>query len=262
MSLDIGSILQDWLYEPGQITVRKIRGDDGGEKIQLRLDLGVLQMETTGRPDGKRPHGRESLLVYYEQKLQDHKDTHGGDEAFKLDESACEQLRTEAVMYYHRYLAQFVLEDYVAVERDTSRNLRLLDFFNAYAAEESDRRAMEAYRPYMIMMNTRARGMLALHDNRARAALAIVKLGIDRIEDFYKQFGQEELISKAGETSVLSAFVKEIESRIPVDPLTKLKKDLAKAVREERYEDAAHLRDKLRDFSEDASAEAPDQDKQ
>ncbi|MHC4983940.1 MAG: UvrB/UvrC motif-containing protein, partial [Planctomycetota bacterium] len=177
MGLDIGKTLQDWPYEPGQITVRKIRGDDGREKIQLRLDLGLLQMETTGRPDGKRPHGRESLLSYYEQRLQDHKDSQGGDEGYSLDESDCEKLRGEAVMYYHRYLAEFVLEDFAGVERDTARNLMLLDFFNSYAAEESDRRAMEQYRPYIVMMNTRARGQLSLGDGRPRAALAIVKLG-------------------------------------------------------------------------------------
>jgi hypothetical protein len=253
MSLDIGQTLRDWPYEPGQITVRKISGNDGREKIQLRLDLGLLQMETTGRPDGARPHGRESLLSYYEQKLQDHKDAHGTDEGFKLDESACETLRAEGVMYYHRYLAEFVLEDFAAVESDTSRNLRLLDFFNAYATEESDQRAMEQYRSYIVMMNSRARAQLALRDNRPRAALAIVNLGIERIREFYKQYGQDELTSRTGEVAVLRAFAKEIEGRIPVDPLRKLKKDLAKALHDERYEDAAQIRDQLHQFGQDDS---------
>ena len=44
MSFDISDILADWPYEPGQISARKITGDDGKEKIQLRLDLGLLQM--------------------------------------------------------------------------------------------------------------------------------------------------------------------------------------------------------------------------
>ena len=165
-------------------------------------------------------------------------------------------------MYYHRYLAQFVLEDFAAVERDTGRNLRLLDFFGAYAAEESDRRAMERYRPYMIMMHTRARGQLAIRDNRPRAALAIVNLGIERIQEFYQQFGQEELPPSSGETAVLQAFAKEIEGRIPVDPLEKLKKALDTAIHEERYEDAAQLRDQLSRFGEEAPGEAPRQDGQ
>ncbi len=245
MSVDISKILKDWPYEPGQITVRKVRGADGLEKIQLRLDLGLLQMNTTGRPDGDRPHGCKSLLDYYEQQLQVYKSAHGSEEGFELDENACERLRGEAVMYYHRYLAEFVLEDFASVERDTERNLRLLDFLSAHAAEESDRCALDQYRPYMIMMNTRARGKLAIRDKRLQAALTIVKLGIERIREFYKRFGREEIIAKSGEIAVLKAFVGEIEGHIPLDPLEKLKKDLEKAIGEERYEDAADLRDRM-----------------
>src|SRR3989475_10739665 len=51
MSLDLNSILKDWPHENGTIKVRKITGLDGREKLQLRVDLGVLQMEVTGRPD-------------------------------------------------------------------------------------------------------------------------------------------------------------------------------------------------------------------
>jgi hypothetical protein len=62
MSLDLNTILKDWPYESGTVKVRKITGLDGREKLQLRVDLGVLQMEITGRPDGRRPHNCESLL--------------------------------------------------------------------------------------------------------------------------------------------------------------------------------------------------------
>jgi hypothetical protein len=51
-SKDLRLITTDWPYEPGQINVRKIRGVDNRIKIQMRLDLGLLQMEMTGRPDG------------------------------------------------------------------------------------------------------------------------------------------------------------------------------------------------------------------
>ena len=47
---DLEHILRAWPYEPGHITVRRILGDDDRVKIQMRLDLGVLQMEVTGRP--------------------------------------------------------------------------------------------------------------------------------------------------------------------------------------------------------------------
>ena len=74
MSFDISHILSDWPFKPGEVTARRIVGADGQEKIQVRLDLGLLQMEASGRPDGQRPHGHESLLAYYEYLLQKHLD--------------------------------------------------------------------------------------------------------------------------------------------------------------------------------------------
>ena len=79
MKPDIGSILEQWPYEPGQITVRKIHGTDGKEKLQLRLDLGLLQMELSGRPDGREPYGFSSVLDYVEGQLAGYSRRHGGD---------------------------------------------------------------------------------------------------------------------------------------------------------------------------------------
>ena len=124
---DIRPILQGWPYRPGEITVRKIRGDDGREKIQMRVDLGLLQMEATGRPDGQRPHRCESLLHHHLKRLRDYESRNGTRLGFELTPDECSALRDEALMYYQRYLSFFVLEEYEHVERDTARNLRVLD---------------------------------------------------------------------------------------------------------------------------------------
>ena len=68
MSLDLNTLLNDWPHEIGSIKVRKIAGLDGREKLQLRIDLGVIQMEMQGRPDGLRPHNCESLVVYKQNR--------------------------------------------------------------------------------------------------------------------------------------------------------------------------------------------------
>ncbi len=246
MSLDISEILENWPYEPGQVTARRIRGDDGLDKIQLRLELGLYQMEITGRPDGEEPHGFESLLSYHEHLLEKHQQDNGEAEGFELDEQACEMLRAEGVMYYHRYLAEFILEDFDAVDRDTTRNVRLMDFCSKYAKEESDRFQLEQYRPYVIMMNTRARSLIAFRQNRPKAALAAVRKGMEDIKAFHRRFGQDKAITESGELAILRAMAKEIEGRLPVDPIRKLRRDLSKAVQDERYEEAAIIRDKLR----------------
>lgn len=245
MNADIGDILKGWAYEPGKVTVREVRGDDGREKIQLRLDLGLLQMETSGRPDGQRPHGHESLLSYYQHELQLHRERRGDDKGFELDEKACELLRAEGVMYYHRYLAEFVLERYEAVRQDTMRNLRMMDLCNAYAAEPSDRYTQEQYRPYVLMMHTRASVQASLRDSRPKRALAAARAGLEKIEDFYTRFGQKEHAANSPELAILRALVRDIAGSIPADPTTELRKKLQIALSAERYEEAAALRDQI-----------------
>jgi len=188
-------------------------------------------------------------LDYYEHLLRCHEAEQGGAGGFQLDEQACELLRAEAVMYYHRYLACFVLEDYDAVERDTMHNLRLMDFCGRYAAEESDRLILEQYRPYVLMMCARARVRRALKGNRPRAARKAVRQAIAEVEGVYRRFGQEELMSTSGELTVLRALEREITARIPLSPIQKLHKQLAQAVADERYEDAAEIRDRLEQLS-------------
>jgi hypothetical protein len=249
VSLDIGDILRDWPYEPNKISARRIRGADGRQKIQLRLDLGVLQMETSGRPDGRRPHDCESLLDYHQRRLRRHRRKHGADTGFRLGHSACEQLRGEARMYYHRYLAAFVLEDFEAVVRDTRRNLQVMDLCRRYAESEGDRDVLEQYRPYVIMMYTRARALAAHRQDRPRAALAAVKQGLRRLERLGVGEEQEEARPE-GEIAILRTMARELAARIPRDPVAGLREALSRAVSEERYEDAAILRDQLRGMTD------------
>src|SRR5580692_9011981 len=92
---DITGVLRGWDYEPGTINVRKVAGLDGLPKLQMRLDLGLLQMEITGRPDGARPHGFESLLDYFEDQIAEHKRAHGTEDGFHLSSAQCQSLREE-----------------------------------------------------------------------------------------------------------------------------------------------------------------------
>ena len=133
MSLDLNTLLKDWPHESGAIKVRKIIGLDGREKLQLRIDLGVLQMEATGRPDGTRPHGCESLLSYHQQRAT--RATQRG-ETYELSAEECTELQQEGIQYYHRYLSLFQINEFAGVVRDTQRNLDLFDFVTAHSGRE------------------------------------------------------------------------------------------------------------------------------
>src|SRR5215467_8242914 len=154
MSLDLNTITDDWPYESGSIKVRKITGLDGREKLQLRVDLGVLQMEMTGRPDGRRPHNCESLLEYH-QKRAGRAEQKG--EGYELTPEQCAELQQEGIQYYHRYLSLFQINDFEGVVRDTQRNLDLFTFVNQHTDREDFSWSLQQFRPYVLMMNTRAK---------------------------------------------------------------------------------------------------------
>ena len=75
----------------------------------------------------------------------------------------------------------------------------------------------------------------------------VEKAIIDRV--LSRDFRAGERLPNSAELAVLRALAKEAESRIPVDPVLKIRQALDKAIREERYEEAASLRDQLRKAS-------------
>lgn len=243
---DIVPLLKGWDYEPGTINVRKISGSDGRPKLQMRLDLGLLQMEVSGRPDAHRPHGHESLLEYYESQLQDHRTENGSELGFHLTSSDCQLLREEAHMYYQRYLSLFVLEDFKGVVRDTARNLRVLDLCGKFANSERDRLVLEQYRPYTTMMNVRSRAQMFVKDKKHELALESVREGLKEIREFFDRFGQDEAFEHSNEVRVLKKLAREIRRKLPVDPMQKLRTQLDRAVKKENYEEAAKLRDEIK----------------
>ena len=245
---DISHVLKGWDYESGTINVRKVSGVDGIPKLQMRLDLGLLQMELSGRPDGARPHGCESLLDYFEGLRREHEKRNGTDLGFHLSDEQCQSIREEAVMYYHRYLSLFVLGEFAGVVRDTARNLRVLDFCGSYAINEQDRLILEQYRPYIIMMNTRAAASIQFKDKEYNEALSTINAGLKGIRRFFARFEQSDAYAECNEVKVLRKFAKDIRRKLPVDPMRKLQGKLERAIKEERYEDAATFRDQINEL--------------
>ena len=56
MRRDLDDVIQGWPYdpEPGEHLAREVRARDGRMVLQVRIELGVLQLEVGGRPDGLR----------------------------------------------------------------------------------------------------------------------------------------------------------------------------------------------------------------
>src|ERR1044072_7101427 len=181
MSLDLNTVLKDWPHENRAIKVRKILGLDGRHKLQLRIDLGVLQMELSGRPDGMRPHGCESLLTYHQLRAAR---AEGRSETYQLTPEQCAELQQEGIQYYHRYLSLFQINDFAGVVRDTQRNLDLFDFVAEHTDRDELAWTLQQFRPYVLMMNTRAMASIFLSQGKFPEAIREIERGRDRISEF------------------------------------------------------------------------------
>lgn len=271
MNVDLTDLLQDWPFEPGKINVRLIEGNDGERKVQIRLDLGILQMNIDGRPDGLRPHGFDSLLEYYEARLDESQraaalgegeprpegefEAAGPPEADKpaaageplsLSPDDCRALREEAVQYYHRYVALLVVEDFERVVRDTTRNLRLLDLCAEHAESEEDQVVLEQFRPYITMMRARALASQALADSEPKAALLAIDEGIESLRRYFAHQGESDMFETSNEVQMLRGMRDSLVPKLPVSQKSELRERLKRAIEQENYELASILRDELK----------------
>ncbi len=242
MSLDLNDLMRDWPHEPGMIKVRKILGSDGKEKIQLRIDLGLIQMETIGRPDGLEPHDRESLLEYHQERARR---AAKKSENYVLSADDVGELQQEGIQYYHRYISFFQLSDYQGVIRDTQRNLDMFKFVGDHAQPEELAASVLQFTPYVLMMNTRARASIELEREEFAVAAKKIEDGMDRIRAFYEKTENAEAQTNSPELSFLGEWLEEVRAKQPLTKLEKMQREMDKAIANEAYERAAELRDQI-----------------
>ena len=248
MSKDVTNIVSGWGYDPGEVRARWIQADDGTRKIQLRLDLGVFQMEPEGRPDGTRPRGAVSLCDFY---VEAERLAPGNVLPDKLDFDACAELQQEVMQYYYRIMAYYALGDYPCVMRDCDHNLDLIDVVSEYALDDEVAWQFMQLYPYMRMMHARAGAETAMADGRFDEAEKLVREGIPDLEGFYEE--NYEPTNEDGspvppppELDTLRELLGQIARRRPRSEAESLREELARAVELENYEKAAFLRDQLK----------------
>jgi len=266
VSSDINTILRDWPFRPDDITVRVIEGDDGQRKIQLRLDLGILQMEFDGRPDGRRIHEEQSWLAYHQRRQLDHDAANPDGAPYLLEPEDCVELLREGVQYYHRYICFWQLELYELCARDTKRNLRLFEFVREHARDDRDKMRFDQWRPYVTMMHARAVATPLVELEQWDAAAGVLDAGIRGIEQFLEEYNQGARAEQLGELTFLRRWKEQILTKLrsddsptdaavaappaPIGRAAELRAQIDLAIIEERYEEAAMLRDELKQLEQ------------
>lgn len=244
MSKDITPLLRSWPHDGGDAVVaRKIIGEDGKPKVQMRLEMGVLQMEMVGRPDGQRPFGFESILEYFQDAAGRFRFS---DEEFALDHSDCAALHHESMLYYHRRICCLSIGEFEQAERDAENNLTIMDLLKEYAEDRDDWRVSERHRAFVISHRTQARALRVLKQRGRIPALRHIEEGEGEIRKVLAGYGREDLIGKTPEFQFLANLRDEIRSDASLTERELLEIKLREAVSRERYEVAAQIRDELK----------------
>lgn len=250
MNRDLTGLLEDWPYDPDK-TTRVVTANDGRKVLQVRLPLGIEQYELVGRPDGEQPFGKGTVLEEMESRVAEFVLMNGTDEGFLLSHEDCELLQSEAILFYYRYLLLFQINDYERVACDTEHNLRMCRLFENYCDSEDDREGVLQYKPYIVRMNSMARAMRSMKRGAHEEAAEIIDVAIEEIEKMDELDSPAFQFERVRSVNYLKSALKQLgpEGRgahAHRSLETTLKQELDEAVKEEDYERAAELRDRIR----------------
>ena len=107
----IDEILKEWPFDPMNINVRMLESSQR-RVLQMRVDMGVLQLETEGRPDGIRPNNSSTYYEFLKKKSDIETTT------FELDDDDCLEIDREFVQFYHRRVCWLQLKEFGNAVKD------------------------------------------------------------------------------------------------------------------------------------------------
>ncbi|WP_145089387.1 UvrB/UvrC motif-containing protein [Anatilimnocola aggregata] len=234
---NIDRLLRDWPYDPQGISVRKKKGDDGREVLQMRLDLGLLQLEVQGRPDGTHPEGQDTFYEHLKKKA----DAEG--ETFQMSEEECEEADREFVQYYHRRVCWLALREFESAVADADHTLALMDFCREFSPDDQWTLSHEQYRPFVLFHRTQAAALAALGEGGAEVAVEALNQGLDQIRKVFADYEAEEEYDEDELVTRLIELRESLRQHFGVGQT--LQERLEEAVASEKYELAAEIRDQL-----------------
>ncbi len=120
--------------------------------LQVRIELGVLQLEITGRPDGLRPHGFVSYLDYLRHSAAGRGQAPGGKApAWVMSAHQCSEADREFIQFYHRRVAWLALRRFDKAIHDADHTLALMDFIRRHGIEEEYIASHEQFRGLVLV---------------------------------------------------------------------------------------------------------------
>jgi hypothetical protein len=236
-TMHLDDLLKEWEFNPHTLNVRLVKGKDERDVIQMRVDMGILQLEVSGRPDGELVEGCPSYLEFLQEKLLEEPE-------MVLDEDQCMEVDREFMQFYHRRICWLRLQYYNRAVMDADHTLRLMDISERVSPDEEWTRSHEQYRPFVLFHRTQAAALGALEeDESGEEAVQAINSGLETMRGFFVKheaddhFEDDELVVR------LIDLRETLRSEYEVGQT--LREKLRHAVESEQYELAAKLRDEL-----------------
>ena len=228
MDADLTNLLRGFVFEPGRVNARLLHGDDGRELLQVRIELGVLQMECAGRPDGA-----ESVL----ERL------HAA--GTPLDGVETAALRLELVQFQQRAVAFLAVADAARAQRDAEAVLRGTELIIRRGLP-LDREWAESARFSVLVLRTRCEAAARAAAGQPREAARAIEVGLAELRDAADRVGIGEGFEALGDVVALKSLRDSLVPQLPPAQRAELEARLRAAVLAENYELASILRDELR----------------
>ena len=230
-------LLADWPFETGQILVRQVEGSDGRELLQMRVDMGIIQMEVAGRPDGARFDESDTYYDYLASL------SFAEGDSFQLNEDRCVEIDREFYQFYHRRICWLTLKRYEEAAQDAKHTLALMDFSTAYAPDQEWALLHEQYRPFVLFHKIQALALIELENNDPENAIQIIDQGLKELETVFIKHDADDHFDEDAFVVKLREMRTSVKTHYDLGPT--LTEQLAQAIADEQYELAAELRDRI-----------------
>lgn len=259
MTLDLDELTLGWDCPVGEMRARIIVGRDGDEVLQVRLDLGVMQMTLTERPDGRRYRGLPTTADFIEHELR------VGSE--QVTDADWRELQREMQQHNYRRLAYCTLaedalndNDRVAICRyiggaldDTRACLRRIKLADHHGPANLVSTSLQ---PTLLFDQARLLSQLQVVEGHFEDAIENAETGADQLDELLAALGYDEE-QREDDPGVRYLLDLGRQLRLEYGISQTLRERLQQALDDEDFETAAELRDKL---AQRSAPDGPDAD--
>ncbi|MCH2142668.1 MAG: UvrB/UvrC motif-containing protein [Phycisphaerales bacterium] len=216
--IDLSTIFSQWPLGPDQEVLRLVDLGDGRQVIHVRIEMGLVQLEIDGRPDGLPSVFTTSQTI--------------------VDQDTAERLMHEASLHDYRGHLLLTLGCHAAALRDAEHVIRCAKAAIGVAATS----ALDDARRRGFTLRARAAAEAAIATGRKDLAREAISRGLTDLAELADQDQYET----CNEVMLLRGMRDVLTPQLPSSQREELRQRLRDAVERENYELAAILRNELR----------------